>query len=202
MTPKIASKKRSAKIARKTAETDIELELSIDGDGKHDVSTGIPFMDHMLDLLARHALFDLTVKARGDLDVDYHHTVEDLGLVLGETLDQALGNRLSIFRFGWSMIPMDESLSQTAVDLGGRPHLIYKINNKRRKIRDFDVQLIKHFFESFCQKGRFNLHIEQLYGDDVHHAYESVFKSVARALYMACAKDPRVKGVPSSKGRI
>lgn len=195
-------KKRTATVERKTAETDIRLELDIDGRGDYAVSTGIPFFDHMLNLLAKHALFDLTLRAKGDLEVDDHHTVEDVGLVLGEALDKALGSREGITRYGWSLVPMDEALSRVAVDLGGRPYLVYRMATRKRKIKDFDLFLVKHFFESFAQKGRMNLHIEQLYGDDAHHAVESIFKGVAKALYLACALDPRVKGIPSSKGQL
>lgn len=193
---------RQAKIERKTSETDIRLELDVDGEGRYAVDTGIPFFDHMLDLLAKHALLDLDLKAKGDLEVDYHHTVEDVGLALGEALDQALGDRKGITRYGWSIVPMDEALSRTAIDLGGRPYLVMDMAIKERKILDFDLWLLKHFFESFAQKARMNLHIAQLYGDDAHHAYEAVFKGVAKALRMACDRDPRVKGVPSSKGVI
>ena len=195
-------KDRTAKIERKTAETDISIELNLDGSGEYAIETGIPFFNHMLDLLAKHALFDLEIRAHGDLDVDYHHTVEDVGLALGEALDVALGERRGIRRYGSSLVPMDEALSRVAIDLGGRPYLVYKMAIKERKIRDFDLFLIKHFFESFSQKGRMNLHIEQVYGEDAHHAYESVYKGVAKALDVACSLDPRVKGVPSSKGTL
>jgi imidazoleglycerol-phosphate dehydratase len=134
--------------------------------------------------------------------VDYHHTVEDVGIVLGKALSDALGDRKGIARYGFSLLPMDEALAQVAVDLGGRPFLVYKIANRKKKIRDFDLGIIEHFFRSFCDQARMNLHINQPYGDDVHHAYEAVFKGVARALYMACARDPRVKGVPTSKGKM
>lgn len=193
---------RVAEIRRKTGETDISLTLNLDGEGRFEIDTGIPFFDHMLDLLARHALLDLTLKAEGDVEVDYHHTVEDVGLALGEAMDRALGERVGIRRYGWCIVPMDESASRVAVDLGGRPYLVYKIATRKRRIRDFDLWLFKHFFESLMQKARMNLHIEQMYGEDVHHAYESVFKGVAQALRMACAIDPRVKGVPSSKGML
>jgi len=196
------SKDRTAKVKRKTRETEIAVRLNLDGSGAGGVETGIPFLNHMLELLAKHALMDLDLRAKGDLEVDYHHTVEDVGLVLGQALDEALGLRKGISRYGWSMVPMDEALSRVAIDLGGRPYLVYRVDMKKQKIRDFDLFLIKHFFESFAQKGRMNLHIEQVYGEDAHHAYESVFKGVAKALKMACALDPRVKGVPSSKGRI
>lgn len=195
-------KKRTARITRTTQETDITLSLNVDGKGRFDVDTGIPFFDHMLNLLAKHSLMDLKIKAKGDLEVDYHHTVEDVGLILGEALDKALGDRKGITRYGMSLLPMDEALSRVAVDLGGRPYMVYRLAMRKRKILDFDLFLIKHFFESFAQKGRMNLHIDQLYGEDAHHAYESMFKGVARALYMACAHDPRVEGVPSSKGTI
>jgi imidazoleglycerol-phosphate dehydratase len=191
---------RTAEVARKTEETDITIQLNLDGEGVYDNTTGIPFFDHMLDLLSKHSLIDLTIQAKGDLDVDFHHTVEDVGLALGEALDLALGDRKGITRYGWSLVPMDEALSRVAIDLGGRPYLVYDISMKDKMIRDFDAWLLKHFWESFMQKGRMNLHIAQLYADDVHHAYESVFKGVARALRIACAQDPRVKGVPSSKG--
>lgn len=193
---------RSATIQRTTKETRIHLNLTVDGEGRSEISTGIPFFDHMLDLLTRHALFDVSLKAEGDLAVDYHHTVEDVGLALGRALNDALGDRKGITRYGWCLMPMDEALSRVAVDLGGRPYLVFEMANEERKIRDFDVWLLKHFFESLAQQGRMNLHVRQLYGDDVHHAYESVFKGVARALRMACALDPREKGIPSSKGTL
>jgi imidazoleglycerol-phosphate dehydratase len=191
---------RTAIVERKTAETDIKLTLNLDGEGTYRNDTGIPFFDHMLDLLAKHSLIDIDLKAVGDLEVDFHHTVEDVGLALGEALNQALGDRKGITRYGWSLVPMDEALCRVAVDLGGRPYLLYDISSPDRMIRDFDAWLLKHFFESLVQQARMNLHIAQLYADDVHHAYESVFKGVARALRIAVAIDPREKGVPSSKG--
>ncbi len=193
---------RKAEVKRKTRETDIRAQLCLGGEGKCSVETGMPFMDHMLELLGRHSLMDLTVRASGDLEVDYHHTVEDLGLVLGEALDKALGQRRGITRFGWSMVPMDESLSRAVVDLGGRPFLVYEMACRKRKIRDFDLNLIEEFFRAFCTNARMNLHICQLYGTEPHHAHESVFKAVARALRMACAVDEGNGGVPSTKGRI
>lgn len=193
---------RTGKLERKTKETDITVSLNIDGTGVYKNSTGIPFLDHMLDLLSKHSLIDLQVKAKGDLAVDYHHTIEDVGLALGETLNKALGDRKGITRYGWALLPMDESLSRVAIDLGGRPYLVYSIANKKKKIRDLDVSIFKHFFRSFAEAARMNLHINQMYGEDLHHAFESVFKGVAKALKMACERDPRVKGVPSSKGRI
>lgn len=195
-------KNRTATIERNTRETQIRAQLDLDGTGRTDIRTGMPFLDHMLDLLGRHALIDLTVQAAGDLAVDYHHTVEDLGLVLGSALDQALGERRGIVRYGWSLVPMDESLCRAAVDLGGRPYLVYRIANRRRRILDFDLGLIEEFLRAFVTQGRMNLHVEHLYGSEPHHAYESVFKALARSLRTACAFDPRETGVPSSKGRI
>lgn len=195
-------KKRMATVARKTRETDIKVSLTIDGKGVSSVETGIPFLNHMLELFSKHSLMDLTVKATGDLEVDYHHTVEDLGLVLGDAIDQALGDRKGIVRYGWSYIPMDDALSRAVVDLGGRPYLVYEVANRTRKIRDFNLILIREFFQAFAVKARMNLHIAQLYGQEPHHAYEAIFKAVARAMGEACRKDARVQGVPSSKGAI
>ena len=193
---------RTATSHRKTRETDIRVTLNLDGCGKNGIETGIPFINHMLELFSRHALIDLDVRARGDLDVDYHHTVEDVGLVIGTCIDQALGERRGIGRYGFSLLPMDESMSQVAVDLGGRPFLFYSIANRKRRIRDFDVKLIEEFFRALVTQARMNLHIHHLYGDDVHHAYESVFKGFARAMRSAVAHDPRELGVPSSKGTL
>jgi imidazoleglycerol-phosphate dehydratase len=195
-------KERIASLRRTTKETDIEVRLNLDGTGIYRNRTGIPFFDHMLDLLAKHALFDLQLKAKGDLEVDYHHTVEDVGIALGEALNQALGDRQGINRYGWALLPMDESLAQIAIDLGGRPFMVYSLATRKRKIRDFDVDLMEEFFRAFCTQGRMNLHIAQLYGQEPHHALEAVFKGVAKALLAACARNPRIKGVPSSKGRI
>jgi imidazoleglycerol-phosphate dehydratase len=186
-------KKRTATIVRNTRETQIALTLNVDGRGVSSIDTGIPFFDHML---------DFKNNATGDLAVDYHHTVEDVGIVLGEALDKALGDRRGIARYGFSLLPMDEALCQVAIDLGGRPYFVYRIANRKKKIRDFDVFLLKHFFESLAVKARMNLHIDQPYGEDVHHVYEAMFKGCARALYMACARDPRVTGLPTSKGLV
>lgn len=194
--------KRTAEIKRKTAETNIRVKLDLDGTGRYRVSTGLPFLDHMLELLSRHSLIDLTIAATGDLEVDYHHTVEDLGLTLGTALDKALGDRKGITRYGWSLVPMDESLSRVAVDLGGRPYLVYHMANRRRKILEFDLGLIEEFFRAFTVQARMNLHIEQIYGSEPHHAYESVFKALAKALRIACTPDPRDPRVPSSKGKL
>jgi imidazoleglycerol-phosphate dehydratase len=193
---------RTATLQRKTRETAIALTIDLDGTGRAAIETGIPFLNHMLELLARHALVDIELQATGDLEVDYHHTVEDIGLVMGSCLDQALGDRRGIRRYGFSLLPMDESLSQVALDLGGRPFLVYGIANRKRRIRDFDVKLIEEFFRALATQARMNLHIRHLYGDEVHHAYESVFKGFARALRMALERDPRETGIPSSKGTI
>ncbi len=193
---------RKSTLQRKTRETAIALAIDLDGTGRAVIETGIPFINHMLELLARHSLVDIDLQATGDLDVDYHHTVEDIGLVMGSCLDKALGDRKGIRRYGFSLLPMDDSLSQVALDLGGRPFLVYEIANRKRRIRDFDVKLIEEFFRAFMNQARMNLHIRHLYGDEVHHAYESVFKGFARALRMAIERDPRETGIPSSKGTI
>ena len=193
---------RKAGTRRKTTETDITVEIDLDGSGSGSIRTGLPFLDHMLQLLARHSLMDITVKAKGDLEVDYHHTVEDIGLGLGTALDQALGNRKGIERYGWATVPMDESLSRAVIDLGGRPYLAYRIANRRRKVLEFDLRLVEEFFRAFVVQGRMNLHAEHLYGDEPHHAYESLFKAVSRALRQACGRSERDRGVPSSKGKI
>ena len=195
-------KRRTAEVRRKTRETNIQVALNLDGAGQCRIRTGIPFLNHMLELFAKHSLIDLTIQARGDLEVDDHHTVEDLGLVLGEALDQALGDRAGIARYGWSYVPMDDALSRAVVDLGGRPFLVYEVASRVRKIRSFDLPLIQDFFQALTVKGRCNLHVAQLYGRDVHHAYEAMFKAVARALGAACTFDRRVRGVPSSKGAL
>jgi imidazoleglycerol-phosphate dehydratase len=195
-------KPRKAAIKRRTRETDIAVELNQDGSGKSRIRTGMAFLDHMLELLAKHALIDITIRARGDLKVDYHHTVEDLGLALGMALNRALGDRRGIGRYGWCLVPMDEALAGVAVDLGGRPYLAFDVATRKKTIRDFDLGLIEEFFRALVVEGRLNLHVTQLYGHEPHHAYEAMFKGVARALRQACARDSRVKGIPSSKGRI
>jgi imidazoleglycerol-phosphate dehydratase len=195
-------KKRTAKLKRKTAETDITVELDLDGTGVCNISTGVPFMDHMLDLLSHHSLIDLKICAKGDLEVDYHHTVEDIGLCLGDALNKALGDRKGIMRYGWSLLPMDDALSRVAIDLGGRPYLVLRTACRKRKIMEFDVSLIREFLQAFTVQARMNLHVDQLYGDEAHHAYESIFKGLARSLRMACSADPRNKGIPSSKGKL
>lgn len=196
---------RKAHIERETKETRIDLALNLDGTADYTISTGVPFFDHMLDLLARHGLFDLTIKASGDTEVDYHHLIEDVGIVLGEAFNQALGERKGINRYGFWVLPMDEAQAQAEVclDLGGRPYFVYNVELKERYIRDFDITIIKHFWRSFCDSARMNLHIELKFGDDLHHCIEAVFKAAARALRMACDTDARMLDqIPSSKGRI
>ncbi len=193
---------RTAAVKRTTRETSIALSLNLDGQGRCRIASGMPFLDHMLELLARHALLDLRLEARGDLAVDYHHTVEDIGLCLGQALDEALGPRRGIARYGHAYVPMDEALCRAAVDLGGRPFLHYEIACRKQKIRDFNLGLIEEMLRAFTVQGRLNLHITHFYGKDPHHAVESVFKALARALRMALARDPRETGIPSSKGRI
>jgi imidazoleglycerol-phosphate dehydratase len=196
---------RSAHIERSTKETQIDLSLNLDGQANYDISTGVPFFDHMLDLLAKHALFDLAIKATGDIEVDYHHLVEDVGIVLGEAFNKALGDRKGINRYGFWVLPMDEAQAQAEVclDLGGRPSFVYTMEHDQKYIRDFDVTIIKHFWRSFCDSAKMNLHIELKFGEDLHHCIEAIFKATARALRMACAADPRaLDTIPSSKGRI
>jgi len=193
---------RTATQHRKTRETEIAVSLNLDGSGKSKIATGIGFFDHMLELLARHALLDLEVAAQGDINVDYHHTVEDVGLVLGSCLDEALGERRGIVRYGLAVLPMDETLSEVVVDLGGRPFLVFHSDMKWQKVRDFDVQLVEEFFRALTVRARLNLHVNHRYGEDAHHVCESIFKGFARALRQAVTHDPRETGIPSSKGTL
>jgi imidazoleglycerol-phosphate dehydratase len=191
---------RATSLERNTRETQIRVELDVDGTGRYTIETGIPFFNHMLELFAKHSLFDLNLKATGDLDVDDHHTVEDVGLALGDALNAALGDRKGIERYGFALLPMDETLARVALDLGGRPYLVMEMATRRKFIRTFDLGLLEEFMRAFSTQARMNLHIAQLYGKDPHHAYESVFKGLARALRMAVRRNPREPGVPSSKG--
>lgn len=193
---------RTAKIERTTRETQVSVELDLDGTGAGSVETGIGFFDHMLELLKKHALIDLTVRANGDLKVDYHHTVEDVGLVFGKALDQALGDRVGLVRYGFASIPMDEALCETSLDLGGRPFLVMQCAMKHMFVKDFEVKLVEEFFRAVSVESRANIHLRQIYGDEAHHVCEGLFKSFARALRAAKAIDPLEKGVPSSKGVI
>ncbi|MBR1588607.1 MAG: imidazoleglycerol-phosphate dehydratase HisB [Kiritimatiellae bacterium] len=191
---------RTAEIERNTKETKIKLALNLDGSGAGEIDTGIGFFNHMLELLKKHALVDLTVKAEGDLDVDYHHTVEDVGLVLGQALNRALGERRGITRYGFASVPMDEALCETSVDLGGRPFLVFSSGKKHLMVRDFEVKLLEEFFRAVSVEGRLNIHLREICGDEAHHVCEGLFKSFARALRQAVSADPRETGVPSSKG--
>ena len=193
---------RKSTVERDTKETKIRLELDLDGSGEGTIETGIGFFDHMLELLKKHALIDLAVKADGDIDVDYHHTVEDVGLVFGKALNEALGDRRGLTRYGFASIPMDEALCETSLDLGGRPFLVMQCAMKHMFVKDFEVKLVEEFFRAVSVEARANIHLRQVYGDEAHHVCEGLFKSFARALRAAKAIDPLEKGVPSSKGVI
>ena len=191
---------RTGEINRKTTETSIYVKWDLDGTGKGEINTGIPFMDHMLTLFARHGGFDLTVQAQGDLEVDCHHTMEDLGLTMGHALTQALGMKEGIRRYGSFLLPMDESLALVALDLSGRPFLVYDVEPPAEYIRDLDTALFKEFFTALSVKGGVTLHIRMLSSGEVHHVFEAIFKGLARALAEAVSIDSRVHGVPSTKG--
>lgn len=193
-------KNRKARIIRKTKETSIDLELKLDGAGRYQVKTPIPFLNHMLELFSKHGLFDLRLKATGDVHVDDHHLVEDAGLTLGECFKKALGGKAGIRRYGFFTLPMDEVLTTVAIDFSGRPAFVYKTPIKSGKIKTFDLELVEHFFEAFTNAAQVNLHINVSYGRIKHHVVESIFKAFARAVDMATQRDPRVKGVPSTKG--
>jgi imidazoleglycerol-phosphate dehydratase len=194
---------RRAVIVRRTTETKIALRLGIDGKGRYRVRTGIRFLDHMLELVARHGVFDLQLDAAGDLDVDQHHTVEDVGITLGEGVAQAIGNRRGINRAGYFVMPMDETLAVAAVDLGGRPHAVVGLQVKAARVGDLQTELVHDFFEGFAIGARANVHVKVLYGRSSHHKIEAVFKAFARALRVACAKDRRLaRMLPSTKGLL
>ncbi len=194
---------RTATVLRKTAETNIALTLAIDGRGGSQIDTGVPFFDHMLTLFAKHGLFDLNVKAKGDVEVDYHHTVEDVGLVLGQAFKEALGDKVGIKRYGFFLLPMDESLARIAVDVGGRPHLVYEANAPTMFVRDFNIILVKEFCRAFSNALGANLHVQLVYGEEPHHVAEAIFKCLARALDMATQIEPRAADqLPSTKGKI
>jgi imidazoleglycerol-phosphate dehydratase len=193
---------RNASIERITKETRIRLELELDGKGESKICTSVPFLDHMLDLFTRHGLFDLQIEATGDIDIDFHHTVEDIGIVLGTAFREALGDKQGIRRYGQASVPMDETLASVAVDLSGRPYLIYNVRLPKIKIGEFDVELAREFFQAFVNNVGANLHINVMYGDNVHHILEACFKGVARALDMATQLDPRIDGVMSTKGKL
>jgi imidazoleglycerol-phosphate dehydratase len=194
---------RRAVVERSTKETTVSVRLNVDGRGRYEVSTGIRFLDHMLELTARHGVFDLQIRASGDLDVDQHHTVEDLGIALGEAFSSALGSRRGINRAGYFVMPMDETLGVAAVDLGGRAHAAIDLRLKVRRVGDLQAELIPDFFEGFAQGARANVHLKVLYGRSSHHQVEALFKAFGRALRVACAKDPRLaRMLPSTKGLL
>ena len=191
---------RTAKIDRKTKETDISISINLDGSGTHAIRTMIPFLDHMLSLMSKHGLIDMKIRAKGDIDVDYHHTVEDLGIVLGKAVKQALGDMKGISRYGQASVPMDESLASVSLDISGRPYLVYKVEfPKKAKLRNFDPDLVEDFLHAFVSNSRMTLHIITPYGRNTHHIIEAAFKALGRALRQAVAIDPRVRGVPSTK---
>jgi imidazoleglycerol-phosphate dehydratase len=194
---------RTATIRRKTNETDIRLKLNLDGRGKSSISTGIRFFDHMLDLVARHGAFDIDLTAKGDLDVDQHHTVEDVGITLGEAVVKALGSKRGILRAGYFLMPMDETLAAAAIDLSGRPHCVVNAKISAKRVGDFQVELTEDFFQGFAQSARANVHLRALYGRSSHHQVEAIFKAFARALRFAVSRDKRLARVlPSTKGLL
>ncbi len=193
---------RQAETARQTNETNISLALEIDGEGKADIQTDVPFMTHMLDLFTKHGHFNLTVDAKGDTDVDDHHTTEDIGIVLGQVFKEALGDKKGIKRYGSSFVPMDETLAQVVVDLSNRPHLEMRADFPIQKVGTFDTELVHEFLWKFALEARINLHVIVHYGTNTHHMIEAIFKAMARALDEATTIDPRVKGIPSTKGML
>jgi imidazoleglycerol-phosphate dehydratase len=194
---------RQASVERKTAETDISVELNVDGTGVYDVETGLGFLDHMLEQLSRHGLIDLKVRAQGDLHIDGHHTTEDCGIVVGQAVAKALGERRGIRRYGSCLVPMDETLTRVALDISGRPYLIWKVQFSRPKLGDMDTELFREWFHAFAQAAGITLHVENLYGENNHHIIESCFKALARSLRDAMEIDPRrADAVPSTKGRL
>jgi len=193
---------RSALVQRKTTETDVQVELGLDGRGRSQINTGLPFLDHMLELFAKHGLFDLNLACKGDLAVDDHHSVEDVALTLGQALTQALGDKQGINRYGEAIVPMDESLCRSVIDLSGRFYLVYEVKTRRQQIGNFSVELAEHFWRSFAETAKFNLHIDCLRGRNTHHILEGTFKATARALRQAVERDARIVGVLSTKGII
>ncbi len=192
---------RTATVERKTKETEISVTVDLDGTGNYDVSTGIGFLDHMLEQLSRHSLMDLTVKAKGDLHIDFHHTTEDTGIAVGEAVSQALGERKGITRYASALIPMDETLSRVAMDISNRPYLIWRVEFSKPKLGDMDTELFKEWFQAFAQGAGITLHVDNLYGENNHHIVESCYKGLARALRDAIEIDPRkADDVPSTKG--
>lgn len=193
---------RQVSVERTTKETQIRLSLNIDGAGEGKICTSVPFLDHMLNLFARHGLFNLEVEAQGDVDIDFHHTVEDIGIVLGDAFRKALGDKAGIRRYGHAVVPMDETLAEATVDLSGRPYVVFQVDLPKVKIGDFDVELVREFFVAFATNCGLNLHLRLEYGDNVHHIVEACFKAFARAMDQATQLDERIKGVMSTKGKL
>ena len=193
---------RTAEVKRDTKETQIRVKLNLDGSGAGQLDTGVPFLDHMLDQVARHGVFDLEISVKGDLHIDAHHTVEDIGITFGQAFAQALGDKQGIRRYGHAYVPLDEALSRVVIDLSGRPGLEFKIDFVRARIGEFDVDLVHEFFQGFINHAGVTLHIDNLKGDNAHHQAETAFKAFGRALRMAAELDPRIKGVPSTKGSL
>jgi imidazoleglycerol-phosphate dehydratase len=191
---------RAAQVERKTKETDVRVKLKLDGEGRSQISTGLPFLDHMLELFSKHGLFDLEVVCKGDLEIDDHHSAEDVAITLGLALAQALGDKSGIRRYGEAIVPMDEALCRSVIDLSGRFYLVYEVQTRRQKIGNFSVELAEHFWRSLAETAKFNLHIDCLRGRNTHHILEGTFKASARALRQAVERDPRVTGVLSTKG--
>jgi imidazoleglycerol-phosphate dehydratase len=193
---------RTGTVSRATRETDIQVTWNLDGSGRAEIATGVPFFDHMLDQIARHGLNDLVVKAKGDIEIDFHHTVEDTGIALGQALRQALGDAKGIRRYGSAFVPFDETLAFAAVDVSGRPFLVFEADFPRQKVGDFDTELVQEFFRALAFHAGITLHLKVHYGQNAHHMIEGLFKAFARALYDATTRDPRVTGVPSTKGAL
>ena len=193
---------RTAEVKRDTSETQIRVKLNLDGSGAGKLDTGVPFLDHMLDQVARHGVYDIEISAKGDLHIDAHHTVEDIGIALGQAFARALGDKQGIRRYGHAYVPLDEALTRVVIDLSGRPGLEFKIDFVRARIGEFDVDLVHEFFQGFINHAQVTLHIDNLKGDNAHHQAETAFKAFGRALRMATELDPRIKGVPSTKGSL
>lgn len=194
--------KRIAKVSRKTLETNISVEINIDGSGKSILNSGIGFLDHMLDQISRHGLFDLTIEAKGDLHIDAHHTVEDIGITLGQAFEKAMGDRIGIRRYAHAYVPLDEALSRVVIDISGRPGLVFDAQFTRARVGEFDVDLIHEFFQGFVNHANVTLHIDNIKGENSHHQAETIFKAFGRALRVAVEIDERVKGTPSTKGSL
>jgi imidazoleglycerol-phosphate dehydratase len=194
---------RKASVERKTKETDIKLSLNLDGKGEYSINTSIPFFDHMLSLMCKHGIFDMKLKAKGDIDIDFHHTVEDIGIVLGKAVKQALGDMKGISRFGQATVPMDEALASVNIDVSGRPFLVYRVSfPKKSKIKSFDPDLIEDFLQALVSNSGITLHVESPYGRNTHHIIEAAFKALGKALRNAVSIDPRMKGLPTTKGQL